>query len=143
VRGSAIEYGNPSEANISERIHLTTIQLGSPRTRNEGLRIGTVRLLPRGVRKTDYAKLDYFDVWLPQLAPSRELLSQFKHGKITTRTLFSRYRTEMNNSEPRQLIRLLAEVARRTPIAVGCYCEDESKCHRFVLGELIRQAANN
>ena len=119
---------------------LTTVQLGSPRKRGEGLRIGTVRFLPRGVRKEDYAELNYFDVWLPQLAPSRELLSQFKKSSISVRTFFARYRREMNSTEARQLIQLLAEVAQRTPIAVGCYCEDESKCHRSVLGKLIRLA---
>jgi len=121
-------------------MHLTTVQLGSPRKRSEGLRIGTVRLLPRGVRKSDYAERDYFDVWLPQLAPSRKLLAEYKDGDLSLAAFFRRYRTEMKSTEPRQLIQLLAEIAKRTPIAVGCYCEDESQCHRSVLGKLIRKA---
>ena len=127
---------------MTNRPQLTTVQLGSPRQRDEGLRIGTVRFLPRGVRKEDYAKLNYFDVWLPQLAPSRELLSQFKKGSISVRVFFARYRREMKETEARQLIQLLAELARRTPIAVGCYCEDEADCHRSVLGKLIQAAAD-
>lgn len=117
-------------------------QLGLSRKRGEGLRIGTVRLLPRGVRKSEYAKRDYFDVWLPQLSPSRKLLAEYKDGDLSVAAFFRRYRTEMKSTEPRQLIQLLAEIAQRTPIAVGCYCEDESQCHRSVLGELIRNAGS-
>ena len=127
---------------MKTKVHLTTVQLGSARPHGEGLRIGTVRFLPRGVRKNDYAKLNYFDAWLPQLAPSRELLSQFKKGSISVRVFFARYRREMKSTENRQLIRLLAELAQRTPIAVGCYCEDEAHCHRTILGKLIQAAAD-
>ena len=103
-----------------------------------------MRLLPRGVRKQDYARRNYFDVWLPNLCPpSRELLSQWKSGKISVAAFFARYRSEMKRTEPRQLIKLLASLARRTPIAVGCYCEDESCCHRLVLKKLIREAGRS
>lgn len=120
---------------------LRTVQLGSPRQTNEGLRIGTVRFPPQRIRKQDYARLDYFDVWLPILAPSRELLASFKATNMSIETVLKRYRGEMNKTDARQAIQLLAEMAQRTPIAVGCYCEDETRCHRSVLGKLIREAA--
>lgn len=118
-----------------------TVQLGSPRQPDEGLRIGTVRHLPRGVFKKDYARHDYFDVWLPTLAPSRELLSKVKRANTSIQTALRLYRSEMGRTEPRQVIQLLAELAKQTPISVGCYCTDEARCHRSVLGQLIRTAA--
>lgn len=126
---------------MQTKLQFRAVQLGTPRDPEEGLRIGTVRFLPRGVHKQDYAKQDFFDVWLPTLAPSRELLSQVKHEGLSLSRFFARYRAEMSETEPRQTIELLAEMAKRTPISVGCYCEDESQCHRSVLAELIRQAA--
>jgi uncharacterized protein YeaO (DUF488 family) len=107
------------------------------------LRIGTVRHLPRGVRKSEYRSKNYFDVWLPVLAPSQALLKAFRAGSIPARTFFRKYRAEMAQTGPRQVIRLLAELARHTPFSVGCYCDDESQCHRSILGELIRAAASN
>ncbi len=117
-----------------------SVRLGTPRTKGEGLRIGTARFLPRGVRKKDYARLNYFDIWLPTLAPSRELIRQFRDEKMSAAAFFRRYRSEMNRTEPRQLIDLLARIAERTPISIGCYCPDESACHRSILAELIRKA---
>jgi uncharacterized protein YeaO (DUF488 family) len=122
-------------------LQFRTVQLGSPRQPGEGLRVGTVRFLPRGVRKSDYAKRDFFDVWLPILAPSRELLRSVRAGELRRGAFAQRYRTEMDATEPRQVIQLLVEMARQTPISVGCYCADEWRCHRRVLGELIRFAA--
>jgi uncharacterized protein YeaO (DUF488 family) len=124
-----------------KKLRLTTFRIGTPRRRGEGLRIGTVRFLPRGVHREDYARLDYFDVWLPTLAPSRALLAKAKSSGQAMEKLFDRYRSEMHKTEPRQLIELLVEIAGRTPIAIGCYCEDERRCHRSVLLELIRAAA--
>ncbi len=123
---------------MTSKLMLRSVQLGTPRNPKEGLRIGTVRFLPRGVRKQDYAKQDFFDVWLPSLSPSRDLLSQLKHNELSLPRFFARYRSEMSESEPRQTIELLAEMAKRTPISVGCYCNNESKCHRSILAELIR-----
>lgn len=119
-----------------------TVQLGKPRIAGEGLRIGAVRFLPRGVRKADYARRDYFDVWLPSLAPSRELLADYRKSKLSPTAFFRRYRAEMAQTDARQTIALLAALACQTPLSVGCYCEDESQCHRSILGELIRQAAD-
>ncbi len=122
------------------RLRVHTAQAGSPRQRGEGLRIGAVRFLPRGVSKRDYARKNYFDVWLPSLAPSRPLLSRFLKSGMLVATFFRQYRKEMESTEPRQVIKLLAEIAKRTPIAICCYCEDERRCHRSVLIELIRKA---
>jgi uncharacterized protein YeaO (DUF488 family) len=122
------------------RLQLQAVRLGTPRKPGEGLRIGTVRFLPRGVKKDDYAKQDYFDVWLPMLAPSRELLGKLKAGEVSEKQFFATYRREMQQPDARHTIALLAELARRTPIAIGCYCEDPAHCHRTVLEELIRAA---
>ena len=121
-------------------LHLATYRYGTPRKRGEGLRIGTTRYLPRGVKKKDYAKGDYFDVWFPLVAPSRELIAWFRDGDRTTADFYRRYRKEMSATDARQAIALLAELAKRTPIAVGCYCEEESRCHRAELARLIRAA---
>ena len=123
------------------KLHLSTYRYGSPRNRGEGLRLGTTRYLPRGVAKKDYAKGGYFDVWLPLLAPSRELLSWFLHGDRKIEDFYRRYRKEMTATDARQAIALLAELSKRTPIAVGCYCADESRCHRTELARLIMAAA--
>jgi len=94
--------------------------------------------LPRGVRKSEYAKRDLFDVWLPLVAPSRELLKSYNAGKKTATQFFRAYKSEMKQPTARHTIELLAAIARQTPIAIGCYCEDESRCHRKALIELIR-----
>ena len=122
------------------RLHVQTTQAGSPRQRGEGLRVGAVRLLPRGVSKRDYARKNYFDVWLPIVAPSRPLLSRFLKSGIPVTAFFQLYRKEMESTGPRQVIKLLAEIAKRTPITVCCYCDDETRCHRSVLLQLIRRA---
>jgi len=124
-------------------LKLRTFQVGSPRKRGEGLRIGTVRYLPRGVYKKDYAKLDYFDIWFPILAPSRKLL-KWAHSQQDSASKFpEKYKREMmSNTNSRQAIKLLAKLALKTPIAIGCYCEDERYCHRSVLRKLIKEAAS-
>jgi uncharacterized protein YeaO (DUF488 family) len=104
------------------------------------LRIGTVRYLPRGIGKKDYARLNYFDIWLPQLAPSRQLLRRYGRLEGPAGSFFRQYRAEMTQPECRPLIALLAGVSERTPISIGCYCEEESSCHRSVLLKLIRAA---
>jgi uncharacterized protein YeaO (DUF488 family) len=100
-----------------------------------------VRFLPRGVRKAEYRERNMFDVWLPILSPSRELLRAFRDGKVSPARFFQRYEREMAEPAPRQVIELLAALARQTPLSVACYCEDELHCHRSVLGRLIRAAA--
>jgi uncharacterized protein YeaO (DUF488 family) len=99
-------------------LRFRTVQIGSPRKPGEGLRIGTVRFLPRGISKADYGDRDLFDLWLPILAPSRRLLMAFRDG--TTR-FFQRYRSEMAETDPRQVIQLLAALAQQTLLSVACY----------------------
>ncbi|MGO9265641.1 MAG: DUF488 domain-containing protein [Candidatus Binataceae bacterium] len=117
------------------------VQLGSPRLPGEGLRIGTVRRPPRGVPKTAFASRNYYDVWLPALAPSEELRKFGVAAKSEKdwRTFVRRYRTEMNQPEKRCLLDLLAALSRQTSFAVGCYCADEHRCHRSILRELLAE----
>jgi len=126
-------------------LKLKTFRCGEPRKRGEGLRIGTVRYKPRGVRKKDYAKFDYFDVWFPSVAPSRKLLQYTKDKEIDKNTwerFSKRYINELNkSSESRQSVHLLAEIAKRMPISIGCYCDDETICHRSILEKIIKRVA--
>jgi len=115
---------------------IRVVRLGTPRVKNEGLRLGTVRRPPRGVRKEDFAARDYFDLWLPDLAPSSGLVSWALSEPFTDKrwtTYARRYRTEMRQPVARRLIALLAALSRHTNLAIGCYCEDESRCHRSLL----------
>ena len=116
------------------------VRLGTPRGRGEGLRIGTVRRPPRGVRKEQYATRDFFDVWLPDLAPSQTLVRWVLATPITPQrwaTFRRRYRQEMRQPSAQRLLTLLAAMSRASNFAVGCYCEDETRCHRSVLRELL------
>jgi len=118
------------------------VRLGTPRAAREGLRIGTVRRPPRGVRKTDYARRDYYDAWLPELAPSAPLVS-FALSKPWTDARWARYarryRGEMRDPGAQRLIALLAALSRDTDFSVGCYCEDERRCHRSLLRPLLAE----
>ena len=118
---------------------IRVVRLGSPRTAGEGLRIGTVRRPPRGVPKSEHASRDFYDVWLPDLAPSEALVRQAKHApdERTWRSFTRRYRAEMKRPEPSRLLALLAALSHQTDLAVGCYCENESRCHRSVLKALL------
>jgi uncharacterized protein YeaO (DUF488 family) len=115
------------------------VRLGSPRTRLEGLRIGTVRRPPRGVPKTEYASRDIYDVWFPLLAPSEALLKQGLHAESDSdwRRFTRAYRREMRAPEPKRALELLAGLSRHTNFSVGCYCAEEARCHRSILRELL------
>ena len=117
------------------------VRLGSARTRGEGLRIGTVRRPPRGVPKAEIARRDFYDVWLPELAPSAPLVSAGLAARTDRewRSYARRYRAEMKRPPAARLLELLAALSRDTDLAVGCYCEDESRCHRSLLAELLRE----
>jgi uncharacterized protein YeaO (DUF488 family) len=119
------------------------VQLGTPRVAAEGVRLGTVRRPPRGVKKTDFARLDYYDIWLPELAPS-EPLRKWILSKPITRGRWTayvrRYRREMRAPAASRLIALLAALSRHSRFSVGCYCDDESRCHRSLLRELFEEA---
>ena len=116
------------------------VRLGTPRQPAEGLRIGTVRRPPRGVRKQEYASRDYFDVWLPELAPSAPLVSWALSEPFTAKrwaTYERRYRSEMRQPSPQRLIAMLARLSVQSNFSVGCYCKDERLCHRRLLKELL------
>lgn len=117
------------------------VRLGEPRTEGEGLRIGTVRRPPRGVPKEEFAARDFYDTWLPELSPSQELVSQAMAAQTDKewQAFVRAYRKEMGTPAARHLLELLAELSHRTDIAVGCYCEDENRCHRSVLRELLAE----
>jgi uncharacterized protein YeaO (DUF488 family) len=122
---------------------IRVVRLGAPRTPGEGLRLGTVRRPPRGVRKEDYGRRDYFDLWLPDLAPTAPLVSWALSQPFTDRRWKSyarRYRAEMRRPAARRLIALLAALSATTDLSVGCYCADESRCHRSLLRELLVEA---
>ena len=122
---------------------IRVVRLGSPRGAGEGLRLGTVRRPPRGVPKADHARLDFYDLWLPELAPSGELVSWAMAEELTGarwRTFERRYRREMAQPEAQRLLALLAALSAEPSFAVGCYCPDPSRCHRSVLAALLRDA---
>lgn len=115
------------------------VELGTPRAEGEGLRIGTVRRPPRGIKKTDYAARDIYDVWFPNLAPSEGLLkeaSPLKEGN-QWKLFERRFLAEMKSPEARRDLELLAALSHQTNFAIGCYCEDETRCHRSILRRLL------
>ena len=121
---------------------IRVVRLGTPRSPREGLRLGTVRRLPRGVRKTDYARLDYFDLWLPELAPSPKLFSWARSVELTGArwTRYAKaYRREMQQPAAQRLLTLLALLSRQSNFSVGCYCEREDRCHRSILRKLLAE----
>jgi uncharacterized protein YeaO (DUF488 family) len=120
---------------------IRVVRLGSPRTPGEGVRLGTVRRPPRGVPKAEHASRDFYDVWLPDLAPSLSLVERARRaeGAAAWRAFEKRYRAEMKRPAARRLLELLAALSRETRLAVGCYCEDEARCHRSVLKALLAE----
>ncbi|NJD31767.1 MAG: DUF488 family protein [Gammaproteobacteria bacterium] len=120
------------------------VRLGSERLPGEGLRIGTVRRPPRGVPKGEYASRKLYDVWLPKLAPSEAQLKDAHAGLASAderswRSFVRRYRAEMKTPESRALLDTLAALSRTADFSVGCYCADESRCHRSVLRDLLAE----
>ena len=117
------------------------VRLGTARAAGEGLRIGTVRRPPRGVPKSEYAAGNWYDVWFPNLAPSPETieLAQGARSEKQWAAFVKRYRAEMNAPDARRTLDLLAALSHQTDFSVGCYCEDEARCHRSVLRELLAE----
>jgi uncharacterized protein YeaO (DUF488 family) len=115
------------------------VRLGSPRVRGEGPRIGTVRRPPRGVPKAEHASRNFYDVWLPELAPSEALVAKGLAAATDREwaAFVKRYRAEMKKPAPARLLELLATMSKTTDFSVGCYCENEDRCHRSVLRELL------
>jgi uncharacterized protein YeaO (DUF488 family) len=118
---------------------IRVVRLGTPRARGEGTRIGTVRRPPRGVPKSEFASRDYYDVWFPNLAPSVESmkLGQEAQSPAQWAAFARKYRAEMAEPDNARAIELLAVLSRHSSFSVGCYCEDESRCHRSILRALL------
>ena len=125
-----------------QTVAIRIVRLGSKRSRHEGIRIGTVRRPPRGVPRSEFASQDWYDVWFPNLAPSVDTIAFGQ--RATTPAQWSafekRYRREMATPENRHTLSLLAALSHTTDFAVGCYCEDASRCHRSILQSLLAQA---
>ena len=115
------------------------VRLGSPREPDEGIRMGTVRRPPRGVRKEDYASKGFFDVWFPNLSPSIELIKDAKSAddERSWAVFKKRFRAEMSRPNTSKELDLLAALSHQTNMSLGCYCENEERCHRSVLRELL------
>jgi uncharacterized protein YeaO (DUF488 family) len=122
-------------------VSVRVVRLGSPREKGEGLRIGTVRRPPRGVPKAEIGARDFYDVWLPELSPSAELVksAQAAAGVADWAKFARAYRREMAMPPAAHALELLAALSHRTDFAVGCYCADEAHCHRSVLRELLAE----
>ena len=120
------------------------VQLGSPRSADEGLRIGTVRRPPRGVPKAEFARRDYYDVWYPELSPSAELMAlgqaAQKNGDAKDWQQFEKaFRRAMADAPAARTLDLLAALSHHGRFALGCYCEDEARCHRSILRSLLTE----
>jgi uncharacterized protein YeaO (DUF488 family) len=125
---------------------LRVVRLGTPRDADEGLRLGTVRRPPRGVPRAEFASRDFYDVWVPELAPSPKLFSWVTSEPLTDarwKRFVREYRKEMRAPAAAHLIALLARLSSQTNFSVGCYCVDETRCHRSILRELLLEAGAN
>lgn len=120
---------------------IAVVRLGSPRKANEGLRLGTVRRPPRGVPKAEFATRDFYDIWLPNLAPSQELLTvaQRSEDEKSWKMFERKFRAEMSKPDAARLLDLLAALSHQTNFSLGCYCENEERCHRSILKELLAE----
>jgi uncharacterized protein YeaO (DUF488 family) len=117
------------------------VRLGATRKSNEGLRIGTVRRPPRGVKKSEYASQNWFDVWLPNVAPTAELMKQGQTAESDKEwsRFVKKYRSEISSPDKSRILDLLAALSHTSNFSVGCYCENESRCHRSILRELLAE----
>jgi uncharacterized protein YeaO (DUF488 family) len=120
---------------------ISIVRLGTPRKSGEGPRLGTVRRPPRGVPKSDFARLDYYDVWFPNLSPSAELVHEAlgAEDERAWNTFCRKFRKEMSVPDRSRELDLLAALSHHTNFSVGCYCENENRCHRSVLRELLEE----
>ena len=124
---------------------LRIVRLGSPRAAGEGTRIGTVRRPPRGVPKAEFASRDYYDVWYPLLSPSAELMAQGQQAQTDKEweQFAKQFRKELAQPEASRTLDLLAALSQHSALSVGCYCEEEARCHRSVLrAELLARGAD-
>jgi uncharacterized protein YeaO (DUF488 family) len=126
-------------------VAIRIVRLGSERLSGEGVRFGTVRRPPRGIRKSDYASKNFYDVWLPTLAPSQATvkLGLGSRSDHDWRRFVKKYRAEMAAPPCRSMIDVLAALSRQADFSVGCYCADELRCHRAILRELLIDSGAN
>jgi uncharacterized protein YeaO (DUF488 family) len=120
---------------------IAVVRLGTPRKPNEGLRLGTVRRPPRGVPKSEFPRRDFYDVWLPVLSPSQELVTfalQSRDEK-SWKAFARRFRAELNQPDAARVLDLLAALSHQTSFSVGCYCENEQRCHRSILRQVLAE----
>jgi uncharacterized protein YeaO (DUF488 family) len=119
---------------------VSIVQLGAPRAADEGLRIGTVRRPPRGVPKSEFGRRNYYDVWLPILSPTPELVSEALAAETDREwAAFARkFRAQMNSGDASKVLDTLAALSKTTDFSVGCYCDDENRCHRSILRQLLK-----
>lgn len=131
----------PLRAAADARMSIRVVRLGSPRAPDEGLRIGTVRRPPRGVPREQFAALDWYDVWFPNLAPSPATIKLAQEAREPAQwaEFSKRYRAEMATPENSHTLDLLAALSHQSNFSVGCYCEDETRCHRSILRELLAE----
>jgi uncharacterized protein YeaO (DUF488 family) len=127
------------EPPLGDRMAVRIVRLGSPRARGEGVRLGTVRRPPRGVARSRFARDDWYDVWFPTLAPSAGTLKLGRAAgdAAAWRRFAKKYRAEMRRPDADRALDLLARLSHDASFSVGCYCEDESRCHRSILRELL------
>lgn len=120
---------------------IAVVRLGSTRASGEGLRLGTVRRPPRGVPKAEFARRDFYDVWLPALSPSPELVAAAlsSRDQKSWNAFDRKFRAEMKQPDAARLLDLLAAMSHQTNFALGCYCEDEARCHRSILRGLLAE----
>ena len=120
---------------------ISVVKLGSPRKADEGLRLGTVRRPPRGVAKTEWARLNYYDLWFPLLSPSQDLVAFAQRAADDASwTIFERkFLREMNKPDAARVLDLLAALSHGSNFSIGCYCEREDRCHRSVLRKLLEK----
>ncbi len=124
---------------VPQPMTVRIVRLGTPRAADEGPRLGTVRRPPRGVPKEDFARKDWYDLWYPLLAPSAETVAMGHAAQTDAhwRAFAKKYTAEMNAPEAARTIALLALLSHHCNFSVGCYCEDESRCHRSLLRKLL------
>jgi uncharacterized protein YeaO (DUF488 family) len=126
-------------------VALRIVRLGTPRHADEGLRIGTVRRPPRGVPKERFAADNWYDVWFPNLAPSAELMKmgQSAANDAAWQAFARKYRAEMSAADASRILDLLAALSRTARFSVGCYCDNEARCHRSLLRQLLAERGAN
>ena len=117
------------------------VQLATPRQPDEGIRFGTVRRPPRGVKKSEYAKRNFYDIWLPSLSPSEELLKRklVKEDGSGWKAFEQRFRAELKQPDKSHLLDALAALSHTTNFSIGCYCNDEQRCHRSILRDELKK----